>query len=338
MKKLMAFFLALGILFSATACGQSGSSAPAQGTSGTSMSTDASSAADSYPGSELRIIVPFMTGGALDVQARLIAKYLGEELDTNVIVENIKGAAGTLGTTQYLAEKPNSNVILLMDAWLTSVYPMINQVEFTAEDFVPIIDHNCVDFMLFTQPDSGIKNLDDLKAFAEKNGRILFASDGVGGTTYIVQKSLYDQLGIACDTISVNGAVEGVTNLMAGSVNVAMSSMNMVGDYVSNGDIQPIVCFSSEDIQDEVAGTIPCAKSCGINETYQGYYYYVARSGTDQTIIDKLYDAFSAVYANPDFIAEQGVLDFKAPGRNGTEIQEHMVEFTEMAKSTFSLG
>ncbi len=92
------------MVFTMADCGQTTESKP-----------DASSTgdADAYSGDELRIIVPFQTGGALDVQARLIAKYLGEELDTNVIVENIKGAGGTLGMTQYLKEEANSNVILL---------------------------------------------------------------------------------------------------------------------------------------------------------------------------------------------------------------------------------
>lgn len=338
MKKWMALILAICLTLSLSACGGgSGSTGSGSQPAQSGEQSSGSSAADSYPGSELRIIVPFQTGGALDVQTRLIAKYLGEELSTNVIVENVTGAAGVLGTTQFLTESPNSNVILLMSAWLSTVYPLINQVEYTADDFAPIIDHNSVDYCLFVRPDSGIENLEDLKAYAEANGRILFTSDGVGGSTYIAQKTLYDQLGIPCETISVNGTTEGITNLMAGTVDVAISAMNTTRDYVANGDVLPIVCFAEEDIQDEVAGTIPSVKSQGLDIPYQGYFYYVARGGTDQAIIDKLHDAFAAVYANPDFIAEQDVMEFKAPGRSGAEITQYVKEYTELAQSTFSL-
>ncbi len=340
MKKLMSLLLALSMAFTITACGQRSAGAPAEDPAqGSTPAQDAAAPlpADDYPGKELRIIVPFQTGGALDVQTRLVAKYLGEELNTNVVVENVTGAAGTLGATQYLTEKPDSSVLLLMSAWLMTVHPLINQVEYTPEDYAPIIDHNCVDFVLFVRPDSGIETLEDLKAFAQEKGRILFTSDGVGGSTYIAQKTLYDQLGVPCETIATNGTTEGMTNLMAGTVDVAISAMNTAGDYVANGDIRPLVCFADEDMQDPIAGTIPCVKSQGIEEIYQGYYYYVARGGTDQSIIDKLHDAFAAVYANPDFIAEQEVIGFKAPGRDGSAITEYLTEFTDMAKSTFSL-
>lgn len=338
MKKWMALILAICLTLSLSACGGGSDSAGGGSQPAQSKEQTSGGAADSYPGSELRIIVPFQTGGALDVQTRLIAKYLSDELGTNVIVENVTGAAGVLGTTQYLSEAPNSNVILLLSAWLTTVYPLINPVEYTMDDFAPIIDHNSVDYCLFVRPDSGIESLEDLKAYAEANGRILFTSDGVGGSTYIAQKTLYDQLEIPCETISVNGAVEGITNLMAGTVDVAISAMNTTRDYVANGDVLPIVCFAEEDIQDEVAGTIPSLKSQGLDIPYQGYFYYVARGGTDQAIIDKLHDAFAAVYANPDFIAEQDVMEFKAPGRDGAEITQYVKEYTELAQSTFSLS
>lgn len=333
MKKLMALFLALGIMVSCAACGQD-TGTPANGDTSGAVS---SSLADTYPGSELRILVPYQTGGALDVQTRLVGKYLSKELDTNVVVENVTGAGGVLGVTQFLAEEANSHVILLMSDWLCTVHPLINQVEYTADDFIPIIDHNAVDFALFVRPDSGIQNLDDLKAYAEANGRILFASDGPGSATYIIQKTLYDQMGIPCETISMSGNAEGVTNLMAGTVDVAISGMNMAADYIANGDMQPLVCFAEEDIQDETAGTIPSVKGQNFDLTYQGYFYYVARSGTDAAIIDKLHDAFAAVYANPDFVAEQEVIDFKAPGRTGDEITQYVTNYTELAKSTFSL-
>ncbi len=65
--------------------------------------------------------MPFKTGGALDVQARTTAEYLSKVLGVSVVVENEVGAGGQLGTTDYLKESPNTNTILLTDAWLLTV-------------------------------------------------------------------------------------------------------------------------------------------------------------------------------------------------------------------------
>lgn len=343
-KKLLALLLCLGVVCSLSACGNSTSEETSTTTTTTTESTTTATesepdAAADYPGKELRIIVPFATGGALDVQARLTAQYLADVLDTTVVVEDIAGAAGVLGTTEYLSQEADTTTILLMSSWLNTVYPLFNEVLYTSDDFLPIIDHNSVEFLLFTNPDkTGIETMDDLIAYAADKGRIVFSSDGVGGSTYIVQNALYQALGIEAETIVVTSTSEGVTNLMAGTVDVAISAINTSGDYVSNGDIVPVMSFGSEPYSDDIVENIPCASDYGVDVSYQGFYYFAIRSGTDQAIVDKLYDAFATVYADPDFIAERDVIGFYGSGMTGDEISIFEEEYTEMALNTFDLG
>ena len=290
-----------------------------------------------YPGTELRIQVPFKVGGALDVQARTTAKYLAEELGVNVIVENTVGAGGQLGTTEYLKEKPNTNVILLTDAWLLTVTPLLNEVGYSIDDYVPIIDHNSTLFCLYANPNkTGIKTFEDLVAYS-KSHKVLFGSGGAGTSLFIIQKSLLDSFGADSGTITQGGTSEGLVNLIAGTVDISMSSFKDAADYVKNGDIVPILWFGESSYSDENYTSVPCAREKGIDIIYKGFYYYSIRKGTDQGIVQKLHDAFAKVYSNPAFDADRAVIGFNPTSMKGDEISSFLNSFAESAKTTFSL-
>lgn len=63
--------------------------------------------ADSYPDRPVTLVVPYAAGGTTDVLGRLLAKALGAELKQTVIVENVGGAGGTLGTQRVVRSKPD---------------------------------------------------------------------------------------------------------------------------------------------------------------------------------------------------------------------------------------
>lgn len=332
MKKLLATLLAGSMMLGLAACSNS---TPVD----TAPSGTGSGGELAYPDGELRIQVPFQTGGALDVQVRTTAQYLSKELGVNVIIENTPGAGGQLGTTEYLDESANTSTILLTDAWLMTVTPLISQVEYTLEDYIPIIDHNVTNFCLYASPDNtGIDSFEALKEYGADN-RILFGSGGAGTSLYIVQKSMLDAMGLQSDTITQNGTAEGLVNLMAGTVDVAMSSFKDAADYVKSGEIVPIAWFGEGTYSDDdtYADGVPSVQDMGVDINYQGFYYYSIRKGTDQAIVDKLHDAFAAVYANPDFIAECEAIGFTPTGMSSDEISTYLDEFSTMASTTFTL-
>ncbi len=332
MKRAALSILAGGMVFALAACSSGGTKSNAGQAKGENNEVN-------YPEGDLRIQVPFKTGGALDVQARTTAQYLSKELGVNVIVENTPGAGGQLGTTEYLKEPANTSTILLTDGWLMTVTPMISKVQYSVDEYMPIIDHNIIDFCLFACPSkTGINNIEDLKTYGADN-RVLFGSGGAGTSLYVVQKSLMDAMGIQSDTISQNSTSEGIGNLMAGTVDVTLSSFTDVADYVANGDIVPILWFGEETYKDDgvYAQGVPSAKEQGIEIEYQGFTYYSIRKGTDEKIVGKLQNAFAAVYENPEFKEECKKIGYAPTGMKTEEINSYLKEYTEMAGKNFSL-
>lgn len=341
MKRMIVMLLAGVMLLSLAAC--SGTTSEPKPPAEPSSSTGSPAQNDDikYPDGELRIQVPFKTGGAIDVQVRTTAKYLAEELGANVIVENTVGAGGVLGTTEYLQEQANTSTLLLTDPWLLSVLPMMQEVQYTADDFIPIIDHNSGgQFCLFASPaKTGINNFDDLASYGAQN-RVLFGSGGPGTSLHVVQKSILSAMGLECDTITQTSTAEGLTNLIAGTVDISMSSFDSAADYVRSGEIVPILWIGGEETysdDDVYASGVPSAKELGVDVVFNSFHYYSIRKGSDPAIVTKLQDAFAAVYANPDFIAETETIGFAPAGIKTEEIEAKMQTLMEMATSSFVL-
>ncbi|HET9978556.1 MAG TPA: tripartite tricarboxylate transporter substrate binding protein [Burkholderiaceae bacterium] len=64
------------------------------------------SAQDAWPSKPLKIVSPFPAGGTSDIMARMVAEALGKELGQQVLVENIGGAGGTVGTLRAVKQMP----------------------------------------------------------------------------------------------------------------------------------------------------------------------------------------------------------------------------------------
>src|SRR5687768_7337995 len=72
-------------------------------------------AAQPYPAKPVRVVVPFATGGALDVTARLLAQRMNEQSGYTIVVDNRPGANGNLGA-DMVANAPPDGYTLLMSA------------------------------------------------------------------------------------------------------------------------------------------------------------------------------------------------------------------------------
>ncbi len=110
--------------------------------------------AQGYPTQAIKIVVPFVAGGGVDVVARLIAPRLSEELGQPVIVENRGGAGGMLGAAA-VAQSPPDGYTLLLGTGSThgtnaSVYSKLTYDP--VRDFVPVVLVSSLPFLLVVPP------------------------------------------------------------------------------------------------------------------------------------------------------------------------------------------
>ena len=93
-----------------------------------------------YPAKPVRIVVPYVAGGNLDVTARLFAQALGEELGQPFVIDNRPGANGNTGTEQIVRSAPDGYNLAMVSAGTLTINPTLyTNMPFDPEkDITPI--------------------------------------------------------------------------------------------------------------------------------------------------------------------------------------------------------
>ena len=142
-------------------------------------------AQDKYPSKPIKIIVPYVPGGATDIVARILADQMGKSLGQSVIVENKPGAFGIIAIEDMVKAGADGYTLMIGNVSTNAISPIIYPQKFKidyAKDVVPIT--NVVDipaFLVATTKDFDAKSVPELIAYAKKNpGQVRYGTVGPG--------------------------------------------------------------------------------------------------------------------------------------------------------------
>src|SRR6516225_10623529 len=148
----------------------------------------ASAHAQEYPNQTVKIVVPFVAGGGVDVVARIVAPKLSKELGQSVIIENRGGAGGALGATA-VAQSPPDGYTLLIGTGSThgtnsNVYARLSYDP--VRDFVPVVLLSSSPLLLIVPQASPARNVGELIALGRSRpGELRFGSYGTGSIDHL---------------------------------------------------------------------------------------------------------------------------------------------------------
>ena len=263
-----------------------------------------------WPTGTVTILVGVRAGGNQDLKARLLAKYLSEEIGATVVVENMPGASGSLAAVNYLGEGPNTNKLFFTPLALPTLNPLYQDVAYTIDDFLPVASFDTSNFGLFVRADGRFETFDDLLEYGRDN-LIKFGSAGPGAANYLYSQATFQLSAVRADTITHGNANEGLSNVVAGTTDVNFAALNATAiDYINEGQLVPILTYADEPV---VIGDIeiPTAQSYGLDLSYAAYTYINTRTGTDPQIAAYISESVYNVYNNPEFQEEAGRLNIE---------------------------
>src|SRR3954453_12165537 len=137
--------------------------------------------AQPYPSKPIRLLVPFVPGGNVDITARTVAPALGEALGQPIVVENRTGAAGMVGAQALLAAPADGYTLMMGSNSSLAVAPNLyaNWPYDPVKGIAPISNLAVTPFVLAVKPGLPAKTLEDfLKLAREKPGQLSMASGG----------------------------------------------------------------------------------------------------------------------------------------------------------------
>ncbi len=173
-----------------------------------------------YPRGPVRLIVPYVPGGATDVQARALAQRLGVTWGQPVLVENRPGG-NTVIATEVVAKAPPDGHTLLLAAMPFALNPtMYDRLPYdTDRDLAPVSLVSQVPLALIVNKDFPARNLAELVALARaRPGQLAFASPGIGATPHLAGEMLCSRAGIDLVHVPYRGGAAVHADLLGGRI------------------------------------------------------------------------------------------------------------------------
>jgi tripartite-type tricarboxylate transporter receptor subunit TctC len=265
-----------------------------------------------YPNRTIRIIVPFSPGGAVDGPMRAIAEQLGRRLKQQVIIENRPGAGATIGSDAVAKAAPDGYTLLLasqtnaISATLYAGRLAFNPID----DFAGISLLGREPGALVVHPSMPVKNVAELVALAKsKPGELNYASSGNGSGQHLFMAMFASMAGIQLVHVPYKGSGQAVTDLLAGTVPMAIPGAAAMVKHIKAGKLRPLA--TTGRARAAQLPDVPTLAESG----FAGYEAYVwmgllAPKGTPRAVVDKLQAELKATLATPEvtgYMSEAGI-------------------------------
>src|SRR5262245_12305311 len=256
--------------------------------------------AQAYPTRPITIIVPFPAGAPLDALARLFGERMMGALGQSVIVENVAGAAGTLGVGRVARAAPNGYTIgignfsthVVNGATYTLQYDLLKDFEpvgLLASNPQVIVSKNAVP----------AKDLQELIAWLKANpDRVSQGTGGVGTAGHVAGAFLQKATGTRFQFVPYRGSPPALQDLMSGQIDLMIDQASAVLPHVRAGNIRAYAVAAKRRI--DAAPDIPTVDEAGVPGWYVSFWSaFWAPKGTPHDIIAKLNAALVDALADP---------------------------------------
>ena len=247
----------------------------------------------------ITFVVPFGTGGGVDVQTRVVARYLPKYLpgSPTMIVENVVGAGGRAGMQRVVKSKPDGSVIgatYTPDALGTqAIYGAEAGYDFAKLILLTSTYHS--PYTLSVGPKTPYKNLADLKSAGKP---ISFCTTGGIDMAYAVIAAKV--IGFPFRLVpGYKGAPVATAAMIRGDCDAATFGVELAARYVGEG-ARPLAVYSAE--RDKLWPNVPTAKEQGYPLELQINIVYLLPPGASQEVADVFRDALGKLYQEKEFL------------------------------------
>src|SRR5215831_1617427 len=223
--------------------------------------------AQTYPSRPITIIVPFAAGGGTDVTARIVGEHMSRTLGQRIIVENVVGAGGTVGSTRAMRANPDGYTIEMgqMGTHATAVALYPNLAYKPDVDFAPIGLAKADGMLIVARKDFPPNDLKEFVSFVKANARRLnVAHAGVGSIFFATCLLLNSILNVNPTLVPFIGGAPAMNALVGGQVDYMCADPLTSIPQLQSGTIKAYAIGGSE--RNPVLPNLPTAREAGLPE------------------------------------------------------------------------
>jgi len=256
-------------------------------------------AAQDWPTRALTLVVPWAAGGGTDIMGRIMARRMAEILGQQVIVENIAGGGGMVGSSHVVRAEPDGYTFVFgsrSDAIDMTLYkrPLYN----LRTDLAPVVLVADQPTVLVARKDFPADNLKDFIAYVKANqATARLGSAGVGSTGGIDCQLFNQLIGVKIQEIPYRGSGPAMQDLIAGHFDYFCTISGTASAPLQNNLVKGIAVFRHERLPS--VPNVATSFEQGIDFEGSTWFGFLAPKATPAAIVKKLHDASVAAMETP---------------------------------------
>jgi tripartite-type tricarboxylate transporter receptor subunit TctC len=258
-----------------------------------------------YPDHPVRLIVPFVPGGAVDAVGRLLGNAMTASLGQPVVIENRGGAGGVIGMEAAAHAVPDGYTIMVSHSGFAAMPGLYRKLPFDpVQDFEGIITAVSGIYVLVVNPSVPFKSVAGLIAYAKANpGKVSYASAGVGSTVHLAGEFFKNTAGIDIVHVPYKGSGPATTDLVGGQVQMMFGPAVNTLPLAQAGNLLALAVTSAQ--RSTLAPDLPTIAESGLpGFDVVGWYGLAAPAGTPKPAIERLNAAANNVLKSADLIEQ----------------------------------
>lgn len=256
--------------------------------------------AQTYPTRQITLVAPFPAGGAVDAIGRLLAERMQETLGQPVILENVTGAAGSVGPGR-VARAPNDGYTLSLGTSGTHVLnaAAMNLTYDVLKDFEPIAPLSIQPLLIVARKDLPAKDLKELIAWVRTNqDKVSQGTAGVGSTNHLTGILFQQKTNTSYAMVPYRGTNLAMQDLVVGRIDMIFDLASLATPLVKAGTIKAYAVTGKSRLP--ALPDVPTVDEAGLPGFYSSIWMGLwAPKGTPQEVIAKLNTAVRAALENP---------------------------------------
>ena len=247
------------------------------------------------------IIVPFATGGTVDIVARQLAPDLGKSLGDNIIVDNKGGAGGTIATAKLASSNADGKTIMFHHMGFVFNPALYDKLPFdTRKDIIPVADIGVTPNVLVVTNSLPTKNITEFLAYARKNpGKINYGSGGVGSAGHLAMEMFEDAGNFQATHVPYKGSGPAITDLISGQIQAMLMTIASIKPYIDSGQVRALA--TSGLARTPSLPTLPTLNESGLKGfSFEPWYGVFAPAKTPQKTLEQINAAVNEALKNPE--------------------------------------
>lgn len=243
---------------------------------------------DQWPRQTITMVVPFGAGGSTDLLARMLAKAAQGELGVPVIISNVVGGSGTVGTTQVAQAAPDGYTIefvasgpLLTQPWL------LPDLKYSLSDFQGIVGVSSDTSCIVVPASSKYKTIVDL---INEKSKVIGGNTGAGTLHHLLQVAFFNKTGTPNTLVPFQGGAALNSAILGNQVNFGTSTPAEYIQSHKSGEVHILAVASSKRLAK--LPDVPTFKESGLDIDLSLEFFLIAPAGLPKEVAAALEMAF----------------------------------------------